>query len=187
MKKVLKVMCCFLLLVIITGCNNTSDGLKFKNEYEELNSQSVSMSIDEKNPIKYATFDEIIEILSEKTGVIYFGFPACPWCRNVIPVLFEVAQENNIDTIYYFNPREIRNSGDDSYQKLISILDDYLEFDENGNKTLYVPDVYFIKDGKIVGNHLSTVESQTDPYLALTDDQKVELKNIYQELFDKIK
>lgn len=186
MKKFFKSIICVVLLFIITGCGS-SDALKFKNEYEELNSQSVKMEISENNPIKYASFDEVVNVLTTGTGVVYFGFPGCPWCRNVIPVLFESATENNIETVYYFNPREIRNNGDDSYQKLINILSDYLEVDEDGNKTLYVPDVYFVKDGKIVGNHLSTVDTQTDPYTALTEDEKNELKNIYQELFNKIK
>lgn len=38
-----------------------------------------------------------------------------------------------------------------------------------------------------MGNHLSTVDSQTDPYTALNSEQRMELKNIYQELFNKIK
>ena len=189
MKKILGVLSCLMLLLVITGCGNNkkSDALKFKNEYEELNTQSVKMDISENNPIKYVTFDEVVDILNNKTGVIYFGFPGCPWCRNVIPVLFEVAKENNIDTIYYFNPREIRNGGDDAYQKLTGILNDYLEENDEGVKTLYVPDIYFVKDGKIMGNHLSTVDSQTDPYTALNSEQRMELKNIYQELFNKIK
>lgn len=190
MKKFLSILSCLVLLVIITGCGNnknSDDALKFKKEYEELNSSSVKMDISENNPIKYATFDEIIDVLTKGTGVVYFGFPGCPWCRNVIPVLFEVAKENDVDTIYYFNPREIRNSGNDAYQQLTTILNDYLEENDEGVKTLYVPDVYFVKDGKIMGNHLSTVDSQSDPYTPLDEEQRAELKNIYQELFDKIK
>lgn len=189
MKKILSILSCLVLLVVITGCgsNNNDDALKFKSEYEALNSSSVKMDISENNPIKYASFDEIVEVLTKGTGVVYFGFPGCPWCRNVIPVLFDVAKENNVDTIYYFNPREIRSNGDEAYQKLTTILNDYLEESDEGVKTLYVPDVYFVKDGKIMGNHLSTVSSQTDPYTALTEEQTLELKNIYQELFNKIK
>lgn len=190
MKKFLSILSCLVLLVIITGCGNnknSDDALKFKKEYEELNSSSVNMDISENNPIKYATFDEIIDVLTKGTGVVYFGFPGCPWCRNAIPVLFEVAKENDVDTIYYFNPREIRNSGNDAYQQLTTILNDYLEENDEGVKTLYVPDVYFVKDGKIMGNHLSTVDSQSDPYNPLDEEQRTELKNIYQNLFDKIK
>ena len=189
MKKILKLSLCIIMLLISTACNinYVTDSEKFKQEYEELNNNSVIMDIDKNNPIKYIDFKELIDILTNGTGVIYFGFPGCPWCRNMIPVLFEVATSNNIDTIYYFNPRDIRTNGDESYQQLVKILDDYLLENDNGEKTLYVPDVYFVKNGKIVGNHLSTVDSQTDPYTPLTEQQTQELENIYQKLFDQLR
>lgn len=162
----------------------TEDSLKFKEEYEALNS-SIPMSIEENNPIKYATFEEVEELLTEGTGVIYFGFPSCPWCRNIIPVLFDVAKENNYDTIYYLNPRDLKDNEND-YNKLIEILEPYLE-ELDGEKVLYVPDVYFVKDGQVVGHHLSTVESQTDPRVSLNEEQVQELSSIYQDLFNKIK
>ncbi len=188
MKKIVSILSCLVLLFIVTGCNNNSeDALKFKKEYEALNESSVPMSVSEKNPIKYVDFSELEKTLTSGTGVIYFGFPGCPWCRNIIPVLFEVAEENNVNTIYYANPREIKNNNMENYEKLKNMLNEYLEENEEGEKTLYVPDVYFVRDGKIVGHHLSSVSSQNDPYTSLDEEQVVELKNIYQDLFDKIK
>lgn len=188
MKKILNIISCLVLLFVITGCsNNKEDALKFKTEYEALNESSVKMDISENNPIKYIEFTELEQVLTSGTGVIYLGFPGCPWCRNIIPVLFEVAKENNINTIYYANPREIKSDNADNYEKIKTMLSEYLEENEEGVKTLYVPDVYFIKDGKIVGHHLSSVSSQTDPYTSLNSEQVTELKNIYQDLFDKIK
>lgn len=164
-----------------------SDGEKFKAEYEALNNENVNINISKNNPIKYVTLDEVFDIIQNKTGVIYFGFPGCPWCRNMIPVLFEVAKNNNIDTIYYFNPRNVKKSDNDEYNKLKEILNEYLSEDENGQKVLYVPDVYFIKDGKIVGHHLGTVDSQEDPTISLTEEEKNELLDIFNELFEKIR
>lgn len=164
-----------------------SDGEKFKAEYEALNNENVNINISKNNPIKYVTLDEVFDIIQNKTGVIYFGFPGCPWCRNMIPVLFEVAKNNNIDTIYYFNPRNVKKSDNDEYNKLKEILNEYLFEDENGQKVLYVPDVYFIKDGKIVGHHLGTVDSQEDPTISLTEEEKNELLDIFNELFEKIR
>lgn len=192
MKKFLKISLCMMILFISTACGNNNDVIdtdakKFKQEYEALNNDTVVMNIDENNPIKYVNFDEVIDILSSGTGIIYFGFPGCPWCRNIIPVLFEMASTNNIDTIYYFNPSNIRSNNDENYKKLVNILSDYLMENDNGEKTLYVPDVYFIRNGEIVGHHLSTVDSQTSPYTPLTKEQGDELKNIYQELFNNIK
>lgn len=164
-----------------------SDGEKFKAEYEALNNENVNINISKNNPIKYVTLDEVFDIIQNKTGVIYFGFPGCPWCRNMIPVLFEVAKNNNIDTIYYFNPRNVKKSDNDEYNKLKEILNEYLFEDENGQKVLYVPDVYFIKDGKIVGHHLGTVDSQEEPTISLTEEEKNELLDIFNELFEKIR
>lgn len=164
-----------------------SDGEKFKAEYEALNTENVNINISKNNPIKYVTLDEVFDIIQNKTGVIYFGFPGCPWCRNMIPVLFEAAKNNNIDTIYYFNPRNVKKSDNDEYNKLKEILNEYLSEDENGQKVLYVPDVYFIKDGKIVGHHLGTVDSQADPTISLTEEEKNELLDIFNELFEKIR
>lgn len=193
-KKKLMVVIDILLGAILVGIMTfgiyqylKSDGEKFKAEYEALNNENVNINISKNNPIKYVTLDEVFDIIQNKTGVIYFGFPGCPWCRNMIPVLFEVAKNNNIDTIYYFNPRNVKKSDNDEYNKLKEILNEYLFEDENGQKVLYVPDVYFIKDGKIVGHHLGTVDSQEDPTISLTEEEKNELLDIFNELFEKIR
>lgn len=193
-KKKLMVVIDILLGAILVGVMTfgiyqylKSDGEKFKAEYEALNNENVNINISKNNPIKYVTLDEVFDIIQNKTGVIYFGFPGCPWCRNMIPVLFEVAKNNNIDTIYYFNPRNVKKSDNDEYNKLKEILNEYLSEDENGQKVLYVPDVYFIKDGKIVGHHLGTVDSQEEPTISLTEEEKNELLDIFNELFEKIR
>lgn len=193
-KKKLMVVIDILLGAILVGIMTfgiyqylKSDGEKFKAEYEALNNENVNINISKNNPIKYVTLDEVFDIIQNKTGVIYFGFPGCPWCRNMIPVLFEAAKNNNIDTIYYFNPRNVKKSDNDEYNKLKEILNEYLSEDENGQKVLYIPDVYFIKDGKIVGHHLGTVDSQEDPTISLTEEEKNELLDIFNELFEKIR
>ena len=192
-KKKLMVVIDILLGAILVGIMTfgiyqylKSDGEKFKAEYEALNNENININISKNNPIKYVTLDEVFDIIQNKTGVIYFGFPGCPWCRNMIPVLFEAAKNNNIDTIYYFNPRNVKKSDNDEYNKLKEILNEYLSEDENGQKVLYVPDVYFIKDGK-VGHHLGTVDSQEEPTISLTEEEKNELLDIFNELFEKIR
>lgn len=44
---------------------------------------------------------------------------------------------------------------------------------DTGVKRLYAPTVVGVKDGKVVGIHVATVESQTNPYEVLTDKQKM--------------
>jgi thiol-disulfide isomerase/thioredoxin len=182
MKKVLGLV---LSVLFLSGCSVTpikelnNDAKRFSEEYSNI-------KVDEKNPMVYKTDKEIIDILKSGTGIIYFGFSECPWCQNAVPVLLEAAKEMDIKEIYYFNPKEIRDNNTDTYKEIVKLLGDSLTSDENGNKRLYVPDVYFVSDGKIVGHNFKTVTTQTDPKNnPLTTDQKTELKKIYKGLISK--
>ncbi len=195
----------------------TEDSIKFKEEYESLNNKKIdstksylNINIDSKNMIKYSNYDEIIDVIENKTGIIYLGFPECPWCRNLVPVLLEAAKENNIDTIYYLNIKNERDSwevidgnlqyskdennkeikGSEGYFKLLKVLDEYLsdyiisyedKTYEVGEKRLYAPTVVFVRDGEIIDLHVSTVASQEDPYKKLTQKQHDELYNIFED------
>ena len=164
----------------------TEDTRKFKEEYEEVNSNdgAVKITIPSNAPVKYLSSDELFTKIENKENfVVYIGFPTCPWCRNIVNVLFDTANDNGA-TIYYINKRKLK---DEEYNKIYELLYDYLDTDKTGNKVLYVPDVYFFKDGSIVGHHLGSVASQTNPKVLLNNTQKKELKGIYQDLFNKIK
>lgn len=182
MKKVLYIV---LGVMFLTGCSVTpieeldNDAKRFSEEYSVIN-------IDENNPMIYKTDDEIIKILKSGTGIIYFGFPECPWCQTALPVLLKAAKEMKIDEIYYFNPMEIRENDTDTYKEIVDLLGDNLEVDENGNNRLYVPDIYFVSDGEIIGHNFKTVDTQTNPKdNPLTESQKTELGNIYKGLISK--
>lgn len=187
-----------------------SDEARFKKEYEKLNGQKnenkktyVQVSIPKENNIQYLDFEEVMKFLKEGTGIIYFGFPECPWCRNAVPVLIDAAKENET-TIYYYNALPIRDikqlnedgkiettkKGTKNYYKLVDKLKDYLPayegLDDASIKRLYFPTVFFVQGGKIVGMHEGTVDSQENPYKVLNKKQKVELKQIYINNINKI-
>lgn len=195
----------------------SEDSIKFKDEYESLNNKKVddnrsylSIDIDSKNVVKYSTFDEVIDVIKNKTGIIYLGFPECPWCRNLVPVLLDAAKQNNIDTIYYLNIKNDRDQyevkddkltykldsnnneikGSKGYFNLLDALDEYLndyviKFEDKtyevGEKRIYAPTVIFVRDGEILNLHVSTVPSQTNPYEKLTSDEYDELYDIFEE------
>ncbi len=210
----LPILClCMAIISYISVTNLNTDAIKFKKEYESLNGTEKNnkkykkVEISRNNPIKYSNYDEIIDIIKNKTGIIYLGFPECPWCRSAVPVLLDVARDNNVDTIYYLNILNERDSyivkngkveyakddkgndikGTDGYLKLLKVLDneleDYvIEFEgkeyNTNSKRIYAPTVIFVREGKVVGLHVSTVSSQTDPYKDLTKTQ-------YKELYDE--
>lgn len=90
----------------------TKEEKKFKEEYETLNGTTRSngiknkeVSIMDDNNVKYISLKEAVDILDAGTGVIYFGYAACPWSRNAVPVLLDAMTSSELDTIYYVNLR----------------------------------------------------------------------------------
>lgn len=181
----------FLLLIIFASIIISNDNLRFKLDYEFLNNipyengRRIPVSIPFNNHIEYIEGKKIIETLKTKTGIVYFGYNSCPWCRNVIGLLIETANENKIKPIYYV---DIHHAIDNVKEELKEYLKDYLRVDEETKeKVLAVPDVYFIKNGKIIGHHISTIKSYKNPYKGMNDQQKKELKGIYQEIIKEMK
>jgi thiol-disulfide isomerase/thioredoxin len=121
--------------------NKESDREKFKSEYTNVTSD---------NPFVYRSVDQIINILEKGTGVVYLGFPECPWCQAYVPYVEEVAKKVGIDKVYYFNIKEDRKNNTEEYQKIVKILDVYLPNDDEGNKRIYVPAIIVVRNGKII-------------------------------------
>lgn len=65
--------------------------------------------VDKNNVMKYTSIDKIIDIIKNGTGVIYLGYPECPWSRNAVPALLEVSESTSIDTIYYLNMKDVKD------------------------------------------------------------------------------
>ncbi len=181
-----------------------SDTIKFKNEYEALNSvqnddgtnKYMYIEIPEDSNIKYIDENQVINILEGGTGIIYFGMPECPWCRTMIVPLLEEVNKKGV-TLYYYNPKEIRNLNTEEYQKIVEYLKDYLKTDtttqkesdagfDESKKRLYMPDVYFIRNGNVISSHFATVDSQENPKVQLNEEQINELKSIYNNLINNL-
>ncbi len=194
---------------------------EIKEKYEALNG---TVRESDKATYQNITIDETIEIdvlnameatkfIKEESGILFIGAPWCPWCRNALPVLMDVAKDNNM-VIKYLDITDIRNvysikdgkltktqKEGEGYYELLEALDsvlgdeNYKLEDENGKvydtkeKRIYMPSTIAIKNGNIEGTHVSTVElneSQTK-YDKLDKNQITELKSIYQDLINKTK
>ncbi|MCI8347769.1 MAG: hypothetical protein HFJ12_07525 [Bacilli bacterium] len=189
----------------------SSDEKKFKEEYEELNGvenpssgkKYFDLKVELHNGVEYLDAEEAIDFLEKKTGILYFGFPQCPWCRNIVEVLLEAKKELKVGTIYYCNALEIRDEkilqdgkvvttkkGSKEYDKILELLgdkaDSYDGLHDESIKRLYFPTVVFVKNGEVIDTHMSTVDSQKDPYKRLNKEQQKELKNIYIKNIQKI-
>ena len=157
---------------------NITDGERFFTEYNQV-------PVD--NVFNYATAKEAIELFNEKQAVIFFGFKDCKWCQSYAPILDEYAKENKIDTIYYVDIKEDRANNTEEYQMLVKLLDKYLSKDDEGNKRIYVPNVYFVKDGKIVGHNNDTSMEEGADTEGYYEENGEALREKINKLFSKIK
>ncbi len=180
MKKVVFLSIIFISIIFISGCSikkamELTDAEKFANEY----------AVSKENPFKYIDIDEVLDILENKSGIIFFGNSDCEWCVASADILTEALNYKNIKEAYYYNPKTIRDKNSKEYKKLVNLLKDYLEEDEEENPYLYLPDIYFVQNGKIIGhnNDAATMNGTVDE--ALTSKTKKELKNKYLELISK--
>ena len=166
MKKILVIL---LSLFMLCGCHK---------EYETLKIEG----------IKEITYEELTQSLNSPVKfILYIGRPDCGDCMAFYPLLEDYINEHEGMGIYYLNIKEDRANNTEEYKKLVELLKDYLYDDDNGNKRIYVPDVYFIKDGNIVGhnNDTSTIQgADTADYY--TDEARQQLKDKLTELVNKV-
>ena len=156
-----------------------SDAARFSQEYT---------LVDENNKFVYSDIDEVIDILEDGTGIVYLGFPECKWCQQYVVYLNEVAKDRGISKIYYYNIREDREKNTKDYQKIVSLLKEYLEEDEDGNPRVYVPAVTFMSNGKILGFDDETAydtKGYDDPSEYWTDKTVENLKDRLNSYLDK--
>ena len=150
--------------------NSITDAKRFSEEYK----------ISEDNVFVYRNSDEILKIMRNGTGVVYLGFPECPWCSAYVVYLNEVAKENHLDKIYYYNILEDRKNNTEFYKEVIKLLSGNLQYDDEGNERLYVPNVSFHVKGKVIGNDYETSKDThdlKDPKDYWTNEEISELKS----------
>lgn len=177
MKKIILV-----LIILLAGCGNKNNDIKlFKEEFESLNNNNVAVSIDDKYNVEYLSISGAVSFLENDTGILLLGISTDGMTRSIIETLLEVAYQNDLKLVYY-SPSSLIEDDTETLASMLGILDEYLQLNEDGVKMLAVPDVYFIKEGKIIGHHYGTLEDKIN----LSSEEKEELYNIYNDYAFKV-
>ena len=192
-------------LLALNACDaSENDAARFKREYEVLNGQTSlsgeniyqTLDIPKKNPFVYVDGEEAKALLTSESGIMFMGFPECPWCRTLLPALVAAVQESGYKgKVYYYNGLDDRDvlrldeeggivtedKGQPVYHDLVEMLYDHLNpyagLNDDSIRRIYFPTTVFFKDGVVMSAHLTTIESQESGYDPLTDAQYAELKN----------
>lgn len=177
MKDKLRIIFCLLIAVLslttiilkYNSSKNESDAYKFKNEYEIYNKRYIKLNIDKDNPVKYVNEDELIDIIKNKTGIIFLGYPDSNESRNAINVLLVAAKDTGIKDIYYKNIKKFNTD------EIAKKIDDEVK----------APTVIFVREGKVLGSYSGVVE-QDDKDKLLNDEEQEELYTIYTNFIHQV-
>ena len=107
--------------------------------------------------------EEANSMIERGHGVLFLGFPECPWCQTLVPHLDASAKDMAIAEIQYFDIRQDRADDTELYQKFVEKLEPYLDQGEDGKPRIFVPNVVILRNGEVVGNYKIELPESDEP------------------------
>ena len=153
------------------------------------------------------------KIENKETFYLYVGDTMCPWCRSVIEKAIENAKEYSVKKIYYIHIWDSEHNevfrdkyefsedgsltktveGTAGYNNLLtyfdSVLSNYEVTDKDGNKVdtgekrIYAPNFFYVKDGVVKEMVEGISEQLTDPRGELTEEILADEEVIFDAFF----
>lgn len=116
------------------------------------------------------------KMMSKKEGIYYYGFPACPWCQELLPVFNTVLKKKHLKA-YVVNVRSKKYTSEDNI-KLKRFFTKYI----NKNEKVTVPLIIMIKGNKEIKYHISTVDGHNAKIQRMTSQQFKKLTVIIEKM-----
>ncbi len=202
MKKILLIL---LVLFMFVGCQNKEiieDRTDEKANSEESGSNACGLeTCDEEDKASYliannqiSLSDAAFKIENKETFVLYMYFDACPWCKELGPIVSDYLKdkEDLLNMTYALNVRpdgtkenDLRYKDDNGnfnypeFETIYNFIYDYLDED----KVTYVPILLFVKDGELVYFHTGTVDGHDATERTLTDEEKESIVDFLAEYY----
>ena len=177
-KKILEIIIILLLTFTFSGCQKGN----LMKDYPSLT--------DKDHCFKIIKIDKVIDMLEEDASFyLVMGFPECPWCQALMPILNEVAKANDVKSIYYLNIKELRDVETAKGRDLYLQLENYYFKDaiDQEKKRLNAPTFVRVDEGNLTKYHLNTtsdhIKNENGVLPPLTDEQQNELKTILAGFF----
>ena len=174
-----------LCLLVLSGCDKKPDVLKpYVDPLVEFmpvaDISGYKNMPNTSNLVKKGSLEIINQLYKEKRDfVFYIGHDYCAWCMDLFPVLMDVINEYDL-TVIYVNDAEEFDKGifeSNIFSSFIDNFYDYLEYDENYEKELYVPFVVFVREGKVIFSNIGTVDNHDAYEQPLSKAQTKKLTN----------
>lgn len=168
---------CLVLALVLAGCSNRPaepSGCSEASACEAGGYETVGM--------EEISFEDAIELFEDKeSGLLYFGFPDCPWCMEAVPVLEE---EADVPILYVRTRDDEKNRlySDEQKERITPYIEDYMEKDDKGELALFVPLVLKVENGVVIAGHEGTVDGHDAHERKMSEEEISQLRAIYQRL-----
>ncbi len=179
----------FLFMLIFAGFIYLGNKSYVLDEEDNIIFSSEFKSVSENNIYNYSDARKVLDVL-EKDAVILFGSSLNKWTEDVAKMLNEVAIENEIEEILYYDFLDDRNINNGNYELIVNEISSYVYTLDTGDKDIYAPLLLIIKDGKVIYSYdeVSMVKGDVSPEDYWTEYNKNIFKsnlnaafNIYKE------
>ena len=165
MKK--KLLCAVISAVmILSGCSKQQpqndvieDSPSLLDEYTDLTDE---------NNLYYGDKQALHAYIEHGTGILFLGFPECPWCQAYLPLVDSVLKETSAVAAYY-NIYTDKIQDREFYDEIASLLisqndtdEDIIQYDNDGQYVIYMPLLLFIEEGRIIAfDHETSMEDSS--------------------------
>jgi len=189
----------FAVVLVACGTNDAfeaSDLSTYRDVHGESNFYSVGM-------------DEALALVQSDdfNGVLYFGFPGCPWCQAAVPVLVEASNMTNTPVHYVSRTHDLREGEwlewdaemawwiNDQFplEWVNENLQTLQEGDTPYRPNIFVPFVVHVRNGVIVEAHRGTYDGHARmddvegrPAYPFTEEEHAELLNTYLRILNGV-
>ena len=152
MKQIIRGIIYFVLFSILIGAFIYLGEKDFKNETVLTDQERFAQEyeIDKDNVFEYIYAKSVIDILNNKTGIIFLGFSSNDWSKYYVKYLNEVIKENNVKKVYYYDLQKDRTKNNKYYRQIETKLSDYLYELDTGVVRLSTPALIIVKNGNIM-------------------------------------
>lgn len=178
-KIIVLVVVIIVLLLGVIGYVSFKDSFKFSKEY----------NVSKFNKFSYKSLSDVFDMLNDKkSGIVFFCYSDNSWCKEYAKVVNDASLDNGAK-VYYVDIKNDMDNKSDSYNKLVTLLENRLYKDKNGDDEFLVPYMFFFKDGVIMNhdNETSLVVGNTDVNTYWTDSEVRDFNIKFKKFYENIK
>ncbi len=147
------IISCILILIAFVYIGNINyymdeaDNIKFNVQYP---------SVSKENIYVYSDARDILKAL-EGDSVILFGSPQSDWTESLALYTNDIAIENKIEEILYYDFYDDRTINNGNYELIVQRISNYLYTDDTGRQDINAPLLLIVKNGKVIYTFDDTV------------------------------